>query len=189
MEIRNKIVNDDCFEVMKRLSDDTFDDTFTSPPYNRIRNDTYEYFDDINEDYCDMLIELTNQCLRLTKNNVVINIQQNMSNKEDFFKWLGCFNKNIKGVVIWQKINPQPQTNYRDDGTYSVTNAFEYFIVLGRDNKEFRANNRTQNIISSFVNSEHFEGHGAVMKLSVAEKMIKDFTTPNGFVFDPFMGM
>lgn len=189
MELTNKIINDDCFEVMKKLPDCCFDDTFTSPPYNRVRNDTYEYFDDINDNYCDMLIELANQCLRLTKGNVIINIQQNMCNKEDFFKWLGVFAKNIKGIVIWEKLNPQPATNYRDDGTYSVTNAFEYFVIMGKDNKEFRANHKFSNVITSYVNSEHFEGHGAVMKLSVAEKMILNFTAKNGIVFDPFMGL
>lgn len=94
MELINKIINDDCFEVMKKLPDCCFDDTFTSPPYNRVRNDTYEYFDDINDNYCDMLIELANQCLRLTKGNVIINIQQNMCNKEDF----------LSGWVYLQKI-------------------------------------------------------------------------------------
>ena len=185
----NEIINDDCFNVMKTLPDNFFDVTFTSPPYNRVRNDTYEYFDDINDNYCDMLIELTNQCIRLTKKDVIINIQQNMCNKEDFFKWLGIFCKNIKGIIIWEKLNPQPANNPRDDGTFSITNAFEYFIVLGKDNKEFRANGRFSNVIQSFVNSEHFDGHGAVMVLSVAEKMILKFSNENDMVFDPFMGL
>ena len=187
--MENEILNQDCFDVMNRLPDNCFNSVFTSPPYNRVRNDTYEYFDDINDNYCDMLIELANQCLRLTTGNIIVNIQQNMCNKEDLFRWIGIFCKNIKGVVIWQKLNPQPATNYRDDGTYSVTNAFEYFFVMGRDNSEFRANTKFQNVISSFVNSEHFEGHGAVMRLDVAEKMILNFTKENDIVFDPFMGL
>lgn len=189
-DLLNNIVNADCFDVMKQLEDKCMDVTFTSPPYNRVRNDTYEYFDDINDNYFDMLIELTNESLRLSKKEVIINIQQNMCNKSDFFRWLGCFHTNIKGIVAWVKNNPQPGTNYREsDDTYSITNAFEYFVVLGQDNKEFRANNKFQNVIYSNVNSEHFHGHGAVMRLDVAEKMIINFTKPNDLVFDPFMGM
>lgn len=36
-----KVVNANCFDVLKRMPDNSMDITFTSPPYNRKRNDTY----------------------------------------------------------------------------------------------------------------------------------------------------
>lgn len=184
----NTIFNADCFEVMKNIKDKVFDVAFTSPPYNRTRNDTYEHFDDIAGNYYDMLCTLTNELLRITKKDVIINIQQNYFNKVDFFKWLGFFAEKIKGVIVWEKTNPQPATNLRDE-TFSVTNAIEYFIVFSNNPNEFRANNKIKNIITTSVNSEHFEGHGAVMKLCVAEHFIINFTKVGDLVFDPFFGM
>lgn len=179
----------DCFEVMKKLDDKVFDVTFTSPPYNRVRNDTYKYYDDTLQDYYKMIIDLGNELLRLTRKDAIINIQSNMCNKSQVYKFIGDFYNKIKGIVIWGKYNPQPNSNYRKtDDTYSVTNAYEFFFVLNDDPSEFRANRNVNNLILTNVNSEHFEGHGAVMKYSVAEEFILNFTKENDLVFDPFMG-
>jgi site-specific DNA-methyltransferase (adenine-specific) len=40
MEI-NKIYNIDCFEGFKQMQDKSANHTFTSPPYNRKRNDKF----------------------------------------------------------------------------------------------------------------------------------------------------
>lgn len=188
MDLKNVIINQDCFDFMKKCEDNSFDVSFTSPPYNRVRNDVYEHFEDVNENYYEMLVTLTTELLRITKKDVIVNVQQNHFNKVDFFKWIGFFSTKIKGVIVWEKSNPQPSTNYKDD-TYSITNAIEYFIVFNNKPNEFRANNKIKNIITTSVNSEHFEGHGAVMKLSVAEHFIINFTKVGDLVFDPFFGM
>lgn len=185
--MNEKIILGDCIEYLKNQNGKIFDEVFTSPPYNRIRNDTYAKFDDINTDYYKMLCELTENCLRLTKGNVIINIQSNLFNKIDVARWYGKFAEKLKGVVIWIKTNPQPATNFRN-GVYSVTNAYESFYIFGDDNQEFTANHKIYNYVSSSVNSEHFEGHGAVMKLEIAEWFIQNFTKKNDFVFDPFFG-
>lgn len=183
----NEIILDDCLHYMKGLKDKIFDVSFTSPPYNRIRNDTYEEFTDINPNYFEMLCDVTANLLRLTKGNVIINVQSNLFNKADVAKWQGVFADKLKGVVIWCKNNPQPASNFRN-GVYSVTNAYEYFFVFGEDSQEFTANTKIYNYINSNVNSEHFEGHGAVMKLEIAEFFIRNFSKKGDYVFDPFMG-
>lgn len=182
-----EIVLGDCISYMKGLEGKQFDVAFTSPLYNRIRNDTYEKFDDISSDYYKLLCDVTENLLRLTKGNVIINVQSNLFNKIDVAKWQGRFAEKLKGTIIWIKNNPQPATNFRN-GVYSVTNAYEYFFVFGEDTQEFTANTKIYNYISSNVNSEHFEGHGAVMKLEVAEFFIRNFSKKGDFVFDPFMG-
>lgn len=99
------------------------------------------------------------------------------------------FYDKINGIFVWEKTNPQPSTNYdKEDDTYSVTNAYEYFIFFG-DGDKFRANNKTKNIITTSINSEHFKGHGAVMKKEVCDFFINNFTKPNDIVLDIFTGM
>ena len=132
MNIKNKeIINGDCLEIMKEFSDKCFDVSFTSPPYNRKRNDTYAKFNDVKDDYFDFLCKVTKELLRCTKGSVIINLQSNMYNKIDVAKWQGEFAEYIKGIVIWTKQNPIPSWNYKKDkDVYSVTNGFEYFFVL-----------------------------------------------------------
>lgn len=63
----NEIVSGDCIDYLKKQTGKIFDVVFTSSPYNRIRNDTYAKFDDVNPNYLQMLCDLTENCLRLTK--------------------------------------------------------------------------------------------------------------------------
>lgn len=181
----------DCMKLMKHLPDKSVDVVFTSPPYNRIRNDTYEDYDDTVSDYFRMLKDFTNECLRITKDKVIVNIQQNHFNKKDVFKYIGEFSEKLSGVVIWVKTNPQPSCNYnKETNTRSITNAFEYFFVLSDNADKFRvygSENCTNTIMTS-VNNQHFKGHGAVMKKEVADWFIDKFTKKGDIVLDPFLG-
>lgn len=179
----------DCFEGMRMMKDKSVDVSFTSPPYNRIRNDTYDHYDDTLKDYYKFLVNVTDELLRITKGYSIVNIQQNMCNKKEMFKWIGNYSDKINGIIVWCKNNPQPGNNYREkDNTRSITNAFEYFFFL-KDGKEFRSYGKElcKNYIMTNVNNEHFKGHGAVMKYEVAEHFIKKFTKSDDTVLDPFM--
>ncbi len=187
----NKIYNMDCMEGMKKISGNSIDLSFTSPPYNRIRNDTYAHYDDTRSDYYEFLIEITEELLRVTKRYSIINIQCNHFNKSEFYRWMGKYHDKISGVVIWNKTNPQPSANYNEkEDTRSVTNGFEYFVFLSHlDNFVSYGQEQFINSISSSVNSEHFEGHGAVMKKSICDLMITKFSKKGDTILDPFMGM
>ena len=43
----------DCLDLMKDIPNKSVDVTFTSPPYNRVRNDTYEFYNDDKVNYFD----------------------------------------------------------------------------------------------------------------------------------------
>jgi len=181
-----------CFDLIKELPNKSIDVTFTSPPYNRKRNDTYGLYDDQINDYYTFLVKITKECLRVSKDKVIINIQQNFYNKVDFFEYLGYFSENISGIVIWQKTNPCPSGNYnKKTNKKSVTNSFEYFIFLTDDGKEFKhyGDKNLINHITTSVNSENFTNHSAVMKKEVCEWFIKYFTKKNDIVLDPFLGI
>lgn len=161
----NTIYNKDCLEGMSGMSDKSVDITFTSPPYNRIRNDKYSHYNDNNLNYMELLVSFTEQALRVTKGYVIVNLQQNHFNKKEYFGYLGHFANKINGVITWEKSNPQPATNYREaTDDYSITNAVEHFIVL-KDGGAFRANNKVKNIITTNVNvNRKYKSHGAIMK-------------------------
>jgi DNA modification methylase len=167
---------------MKTMEDKTIDFVLTSPPYNRKRNDKYELYDDLIVDYYKFNVEVINELLRLTKNYVFYIIQTNFYNKQDVYKLIGKFSKDIKEIIIWEKSNPLPASGK------AITNAVEYFIVLG--DKPLKSNTTyTKNIIKSSVNSNMPKFHKAVMKQEIADLIIEKFAYNSNNVFDPFMGL
>ena len=178
---RNLIYNIDCFDGFKKLEDKSIDHTFTSPPYNRKRNDKYEHHNDCIDDYFGWLCNVIDECLRVTKGFVFFNIMKNYYNKQDVFKLIGKYSEQIVEIVIWEKINPLPANGN------NITNAYEFFIVFG--NSPLKSNTTyTKNIISTAVNSEMTSEHKAIMKEDVADWFIKKFTNEGDLILDCFMG-
>lgn len=171
----------DCLTLMKELPDDSVDVTFTSPPYNRKRNDKYDHYNDQINDYFGFLCAFTDECLRITKRHVIVNVQKNFYQKKEIWQYIGRYADKITEIVIWQKLNPMPA------GGHNVTNAYEFFIVFG--DEPLKSNNTyTKNIISTSVNSNMPKEHKAVMKKEVCDWFIKNFTKENDIVLDPFLG-
>ena len=73
----------DCQENMRDIPDKSVDICFTSPPYNRKRNDKYENYDDDIEDYFGFLVSIIDELIRVSRGNVFFNIQKNYYNKGD----------------------------------------------------------------------------------------------------------
>jgi DNA modification methylase len=179
---KNKIYFGDCFEVMKNFSDNSVDFVFTSPPYNRKRNDKYSYYDDTIADYFSFLEKAILESLRICRGYVCFNIQKNYYNKQDVFKIIGKFSNKIQEIIIWEKKNPMPASGF------SITNSYEFFIIFG--DKPLKSNTTyTKNIISTGVNSKMPKEHKAVMKQEVADWFISKFTTVGELVLDPFIGL
>lgn len=178
----NVLIHGDCFTHLKKFEDKSVDYTFTSPPYNRKRNDKYDFYDDTISDYFGFLCGFTDELLRITKNHVFVNLQKNYYQKSDVFKYIGRYAENIVEIIVWEKTNPMPA------GGKNITNAYEYFIVLG--DKSLKSNKTyTKNIISTSVNSNMPKIHKAVMKQEVSDWFIENFTKAGDTVLDPFMGL
>lgn len=178
----NTIKLGDCLDIMKVIPDKSVDVSFTSPPYNRKRNDKYKNYDDNIDDYYGFLCRFTNELLRLTKKYIFVNIQKNYYNKEEVFKYIGEYANKIVEIIIWEKTNPMPANGY------NITNAYEFFIVLS--GKPLKSNTTyTKNIISSSVNTNTLKQHKAVMKQEISDFFITKFTSINDIVLDPFMGI
>lgn len=177
-----KLFNDDCFNVLKTFEENSVDISFTSPPYNRKRNDKYKNYNDNLDNYFLFLCKFTDELLRITKKWVFINIQTNYYNRSDVYKFIGNYADKIQNIIIWEKSNPLPASGN------SITNAIEYFIVLG--NKSLKSNTTyTKNIITTSVNTQMTKIHKAVMKQEVSDWFIEKFTCEGDVILDPFMGL
>ena len=173
------LIQGDCLQEMKALADGSIDVTFTSPPYNRKRNDKYENYNDTIEDYYGFLVQAIDEMRRVTHGNVFLNIQKNYYNKVDVFKIIGHYAQQICEIFIWEKSNPMPANGH------NITNAYEFVIVFGktiRSNKTYTKNHLTTSVAKMLKN------HKAIMHPDVAGFFIENFTQEGDIVLDPFMG-
>lgn len=178
-----QLYNGDCLEVMKDIPDKSIDIAFTSPPYNRKRNDKYSNYNDTKEDYYGFLLKVIELLRTKVKRHIFLNIQTNYYNKSEVYKLIGTYSDYIQQIFVWEKSNPLPASGN------NITNAFEYFIVIG--NKTLKSNTTyTKNHITTSVNSETTTKiHKAVMKQEVSDWFIEKFAKTGEVVIDPFMGL
>ena len=177
-----ELYRDDCLSKLKDFADKSIDITFTSPPYNRKRNDKYTNYDDTIKDYYLFLVKATDLLLAKTKRHVIINLQTNYYNRQDVYKFIGHYYNKIQNVIVWEKSNPLPANGH------NITNAFEYFFILG--DTAIKSNTTyTKNHITTSINNSITKIHKAVMKQEVADWFIEKFTKENDVVLDCFMGL
>jgi site-specific DNA-methyltransferase (adenine-specific)/modification methylase len=178
----NKVFLGDCFNIFPKLEDNQIDHVFTSPPYNRKRNDKYDEYNDNIEDYFLFLCNVIDECMRISKGYVFFNIQKNFYNKIDVYKLFGKYSNMILDVFIWEKTNPLPASGK------AITNAYEFIIVFSTKLKLKSNYTYTKNHLTTSVSSP-IEGHRAVMHINTAYFFIKNFTQKKEIIFDPFMGV
>lgn len=178
----NQIYNGDCFELFRQMEDQSVDYVFTSPPYNRKRNDKYKLYNDTLVDYYGFLLNVIEEARRVARKYVFLNVQTNYYNSIDIYGLIGTYREKIRQIIVWEKTNPMPA------GGFNITNSYEFIIVFGE--KPLKANKTyTKNVIHTSVNSKMPKFHKAVMHYEVAEWIIKTFTKPNESILDPFMGL
>lgn len=176
------IHNINCFDFFETLDDKCVDYVFTSPPYNRKRNDKYKLYNDTLADYYGFLLNAIEQSRRVAKKAVIINLQINYYNSADVYKIIGTYHPFIRNMFIWEKTNPLPANGF------NITNAYEIFLVIG--DKPLKSNKTyTKNVIHSSVYSKMPKNHRAVMHPDIARFFIESFTQEGDIVFDPFMGV
>lgn len=172
------LYHDDCFNLLSKIKGDI---VFTSPPYNRKRNDKYKNYDDTIDDYFAFLVNFIDN-VQYNK-YLFLNVQTNFYNKQDIYKLIGKYYNKIQQIFVWEKSNPMPAQGF------NITNAYEYFLVFG--DKALKSNyTYTKNILTTSVNSATTTKiHRAVMKQEVADWFIYNFTVDGDIIFDPFMGL
>jgi len=173
-----KLICGDCFDYLQNINADII---FTSPPYNRKRNDKYKNYDDTLDDYFAFLKRFVDEA----KYNkyLFLNVQTNYYNKHDVYRLIGEYANKIQQMFVWEKSNPMPANGH------NITNAYEFFIVFG--SKALKANHTyTKNVLTTAVNSSTTTKiHKAVMKQEVSDWFIENFTDENDVICDTFMGL
>lgn len=176
-----KLMLGDCFDFFRKGITKKITHCITSPPYNRKRNDKYEYFNDNTTNYYIFLQKLTDDILPIVDKYIFLNIMTNFYNRQDVYRYIGNNADIIKDIIIWSKANPLP------NGQQSLCNAYEFILIISKHN--IKANsNYVKNIITTPVNSYHIKGHHAIMQKTVCDFIIDNFTKKGDSIIDPFAG-
>lgn len=178
----NRIYNGNCFELFQQLENNSVDYVFTSPPYNRKRNDKYTFYNDQKTDYYEFLLNLVKESKRVARKHIFLNIQTTYYNASEVYSLIGTYSKEIRQIIVWEKLNPMPASGK------NITNSYEFFIVIG--DEPLKSNfTYTKNIITSSVNSKMPKEHKAVMHPAIADWFITRFTKENETILDPCVGI
>jgi DNA modification methylase len=174
----------DCLEVMDDFIKKSikYDCVFTSPPYNSKRFKKYKNFKDDYNCYYTFLTTVTDKMLKLS-DKVIFNLQANYYNRNDVYKFIGEYSKNIQRIIIWNKSNPAP-SSLRN----RLTNAHEYFIVMTNGQTIETNSVYVKDVINFPINSKRIKGHSAVMNEDVCRFFISEFTKKEDNVLDVFLG-
>ena len=202
----NKNYNENCLDTMGRMEDNFVDLTVTSPPYNmnlRISKGKYisrqivkefstKYigFNDnlpIDEFY-ELHKQILSELLRVSK-IVFYNFQVVTGSKRAFFKLIGEFSDQIKDIIIWDKVNGQPAMQ-----SDVMNSQNEIILILGDNpisrkftNSNFKRGEMT-NVWSIKRGKRISKKHGATFPEELIDKIVKNFTSENDIIYDPFMG-
>jgi DNA modification methylase len=122
---------------------------------------------------------------------VFYNIQMVTGNKVALFEIIGKYAKELKEIIIWDKINSEPAIQH------GVMNSqFEFILVFDKNNaisRKFINSKFKRGTLSNLwkipKNKNTISSHKAGMPLDVANTAIANFTDVNDVVLDPFMGL
>jgi site-specific DNA-methyltransferase (adenine-specific)/modification methylase len=203
-----KILNVDCMEYLKGVTDKYFDLTVTSPPYNmnlRVNaksdgycsrqivkelSSKYKSFDDNlpMDDYFEFLKSVVGQLLRVS-NLVFFNIQIITGNKPAVFRLLGEYHDKIKELIVWDKCKAQPAI-----GEGVLNSGYELIIVFSDEaiTRSFKypifERGRVDNIWRIQAEQSSDKNHGASFPRSLVGNILHNFSKPGQRIFDPFLG-
>ena len=214
-QIKNKIINGDCIEELKKIPDKSFDLIFADPPYNlqigkklcRPDNskvngvkDKWDRFKNF-EHYDIFCKEWLGECKRVLKDNGAIWI---IGSYHNIFR-IGYHIQNmgywILNDVIWKKNNPMP--NFR--GT-RFTNAHETLIWASKNkNSKYTFNYQSLKCLnddlqmrsdwtlpicngSERIKKDGKKVHSTQKPESLLHRILLASTNKGDFVLDPFLG-
>ena len=213
--LKNKIINGDSFNELKKIPDESFDLIFSDPPYNlQLRNqlirpdrskvdavnDKWDQFENFKV-YDDFTMNWLSECRRILKKNGsiwVIGSYHNIFRVGTKIQDLGFW---ILNDVIWNKNNPMP--NFR--GT-RFTNAHETLIWASKDkNSKYTFNYQSLKCLNDDLQmrstwnlpicngNERLKEkgkkvHSTQKPESLLHRILLASTNKNDLILDPFLG-
>ena len=207
--LTHKIICGSCIEVMKEMENGSVDLIITSPPYNmrtRVRNGNYttreksehfskkyKYFDDALsiDDYYYTHKKALQEMLRVSP-IVFWNIQIVTGSKEAIFRIIGNFCKELKDIVVWDKLVAQPamHDSVLNRG-YELILIFEHNPKAGRAfTKSYFLRGEMQDIWKIIKERNHSNhSHGASFPEKIPMNILNGWRKKGDIVLDPFVGL
>ena len=213
--LKNKIINGDSLQELKKIPDESFDLVFADPPYNlQLRNqlirpdrskvnavnDKWDQFESFKV-YDDFTINWLSECRRVLKKNGsiwIIGSYHNIFRVGAKIQDLGFW---ILNDVIWDKNNPMP--NFR--GT-RFTNAHETLIWASKDkNSKYTFNYQSLKCLNDDLQirstwnlpicngNERLKENGKKVHStqkpeSLLHRILLASSNKNDLILDPFLG-
>lgn len=193
------IFNNDYFEFVKRIKDNSIDLILTDPPYNISKYSTGNINipgrKTINNDISDWdkveinPSDLANEFVRIIKPNGNIFV---FTGYNKFGEWHSTFDPlfDTFQFMVWHKLNPTPKI-YKT----GFLNSCELIVCMW--NKGHKWNFSSQSNMHNFLESsictypERLKSpfHPTQKPVEILKKIIEVSSNPNDIVFDPFMGV
>lgn len=137
-----KIINEDCFEAIKKQPDNSVDLVITSPPYSDIINYGKNVSIKKPDDYCDWILPLFSEIYRVLKpsGSFILNINDKCEGgyrSTYIYDLISRNNKETKlklyDTYIWHKVNGIP-----NGGIKRFRNTTEFIFHFCKDNKQMK---------------------------------------------------
>ncbi|MGO1042177.1 DNA-methyltransferase [Clostridioides difficile] len=184
---RYELYNDECLEIMNRISDKTIDIVVTDPPYlidyqsNRRKNE--DRFNKIKNDKGNYILiqEYLEECHRIMNNNTAIYCFCSWHNIDLFKKEFERYFK-LKNIIVWNKNN---------HGTGDLRGSYapkHEFILFGHKGRTLLRGKRIADVINCPKVVSKKLTHPTEKPLELLEIFIKQSSDINSIVFDGFMG-
>ncbi len=191
------LLHGDCFELMKKIPDNSIDLCLTDPPYNISVDNNFKTMKDregrkgINFGDWDKSFNYENlkMITKTLKKNGSVLIFHSFEQYSEIKKIMEASGLICKDKILWDKSNPMPRNRERryishvEMGTWFVKKNAKW--VFNRQDAKY------QKMVFKFP-SESGGGfkrfHPTQKNLKLLEELIKIHTNENDVVFDPFMG-
>lgn len=186
MSIINKIINDDCLEVLPKIEDECIDLCIIDPPYNmdyhgrgkvtsftEIKNDKMD-----EEEHSVWLEHVVAELYRTLKNNTAIYVFVDFRNYPRFYTIVKKY-FDIKNCIIWDKGSIGMGQSYR------FQHEFIIYAVKGKPVLNFVKKN-ISDIIR--VKRDSVYVHPTQKPVDLLEKLVQYSSNLNDIVLDCFAG-
>lgn len=199
----NKIICDDCFEVMKGMPDNSVDLVVTSPPYNkgyydkhkphksdvwRQRNIIYGNFKDNLKpyEYINQQTMLLSELCRVLKPNgsIFYNHKVIIANHKAIFPEY-VFNFNVRQIIIWSRKNTPQLAPIR----FLPTTEYIYWITKKNIQPKFYNKNLIFDSEIWEFSAKPTKNHPAPFPIELPKNCILATTAKGDIVLDPYMGI
>ena len=176
----NKIIQGECLEEMKKISDNTFDLLLTDIPYGGVnrKSNGLRNLDKGDADVLDVSLEdITRQMIRITKGSGYIFCGwEQISEIISILRELKISNR----LCCWRKTNPSPM-----NGQVIWLSGAEYCVYFKKPNAVF--NEHCKNVVWDFPCGRG-KVHPTEKPLKLFEYLLKASSNENQSVIDPFAG-